>query len=184
MSSMQTFVRWPEAANQVKRAGLPENHHGGCSSHPLGRGGPPAGPGGGVPVDPGGRIARGPPVAQGASRGSGGIGNRHVGRVSRLLRGARRVSRRLKGCHQGSLSLTIAGAYIVGGFIPLGPYILLLKASTGLVASVAITLLALAVFGYAKGHFTGAPPLRSSGQTVLIGGLAAGVAFVIARVIS
>jgi hypothetical protein len=38
--------------------------------------------------------------------------------------------------------LTIAGAYIVGGFIPFGPYIVLPKASTALVASGAITLLA------------------------------------------
>jgi VIT1/CCC1 family predicted Fe2+/Mn2+ transporter len=35
-------------------------------------------------------------------------------------------------------AVTIAGAYIAGGFIPLGPYILLPKASTALVASVAI----------------------------------------------
>jgi VIT1/CCC1 family predicted Fe2+/Mn2+ transporter len=81
-------------------------------------------------------------------------------------------------------ALTIAGAYIVGGFIPLGPYIVLLKASTALVASGAITLLALAMFGYVKAHFTGAPPFRSAIQTVLIGGVAAGVAFVIARAIS
>ena len=81
-------------------------------------------------------------------------------------------------------ALTIAGAYIVGGFIPLGPYFVSPKASTALVASVAITLLALAVFGYVKGRFTGAPPMRSSIQTVLIGGLAAGVAFMIARAIS
>jgi VIT1/CCC1 family predicted Fe2+/Mn2+ transporter len=80
--------------------------------------------------------------------------------------------------------VTIAGAYIVGGFIPLGPYILLPKASTALVASAAITLLALAIFGYMKGHFTGAPPLRSVIQTVLIGGVAAGVAFLIARAIA
>jgi hypothetical protein len=33
---------------------------------------------------------------------------------------------------------------------------------------------ALAIFGYIKGHFTGAPPLRSAIQTVLIGGLAGG----------
>ena len=81
-------------------------------------------------------------------------------------------------------ALTIAGAYIVGGFIPLGPYIVSAQASTALVASVAITLMALAIFGYVKGHFTGAPPLRSSMQTVLIGGVAAGVAFGIARAIS
>jgi len=81
-------------------------------------------------------------------------------------------------------ALTIAGAYIVGGFIPLGSYIVLPTASAALTASVVITLFALAAFGYVKGHFTGAPPLRSSIQTVLIGGLAAGVAFMVARAIS
>ena len=81
-------------------------------------------------------------------------------------------------------ALTIAGAYIVGGFIPLGPYIVLSKASTALIASIVITLLALAVFGYVKGHFTGTSPLKSSLQTLLIGGLAAGAAFMIARAIA
>lgn len=52
-------------------------------------------------------------------------------------------------------AVTIALAYIVGGFIPLGPYIAL-KATMALPASVGITLLALAIFGYVKGHFTGA----------------------------
>jgi predicted membrane protein (TIGR00267 family) len=79
---------------------------------------------------------------------------------------------------------TIAGAYIAGGFIPLGPYIVLAKASTALLVSVIITLFALAVFGYVKGRFTGAPALRSAIQTVVIGGIAAAVAFMIARVIS
>jgi VIT1/CCC1 family predicted Fe2+/Mn2+ transporter len=79
---------------------------------------------------------------------------------------------------------TIAGAYIAGGFIPLGPYLFLPTASMALTVSVITTLLALAIFGYVKGHFTGAPPLRSASQTVLIGGLAAAVAFMIARVIS
>jgi VIT1/CCC1 family predicted Fe2+/Mn2+ transporter len=78
---------------------------------------------------------------------------------------------------------TIAIAYIVGGFIPLGPY-MILGASTALAASVGITLAALAIFGYVKGHFTGASPLRSALQTVVIGGLAAGAAFGIARAIS
>ncbi len=45
--------------------------------------------------------------------------------------------------------VTIAGAYIVGGFIPPGPYIAL-QASMALPASVVITL--LAIFGYTKGH--------------------------------
>jgi VIT1/CCC1 family predicted Fe2+/Mn2+ transporter len=40
------------------------------------------------------------------------------------------------------------------------------------------------VFGYIKGHFTGAKPIRSAFQTMLIGGLAAAAAFGIARSIS
>jgi VIT1/CCC1 family predicted Fe2+/Mn2+ transporter len=79
---------------------------------------------------------------------------------------------------------TIAGAYIAGGFIPLGPYLVLPTASIALTVSVVTTLSTLAIFGYIKGHFTGAPPLRSAIQTVLIGGLAAAAAFMIARAIS
>ena len=81
-------------------------------------------------------------------------------------------------------AVTIAGAYIAGGFVPLGPYLVLSKASTALPLSIITTLTTLAIFGYIKGHFTGAPPLRSAIQTVLIGGLAAAVAFLIARAIS
>ncbi len=81
-------------------------------------------------------------------------------------------------------ALTIAGAYIAGGFIPLTPYIALHSARSALLVSVAVTLLALLVFGYVKGRFTGAMPLRSAVQTMLIGGVAAAAAFVIARLIS
>jgi len=81
-------------------------------------------------------------------------------------------------------ALTIAGAYIAGGLIPLTPYILVSQAQTALLISVVATLVALTVFGYVKGHFTGAVPVRSAFQTVLIGGLAAGAAFLIARLIS
>jgi VIT1/CCC1 family predicted Fe2+/Mn2+ transporter len=81
-------------------------------------------------------------------------------------------------------ALTIAGAYVGGGFVPLGPYILCANARTALVYSVVVTLLALTVFGYIKGRFTGTTPVRSALQTVLIGGLAATAAFVIARLIA
>lgn len=80
--------------------------------------------------------------------------------------------------------LTIAGAYIAGGFIPLIPYIVLPSAKTGLVYSVIFTLIALGIFGFVKGSFTGVEPKRSAFQTVLIGGLAAGAAFLIARVVT
>jgi VIT1/CCC1 family predicted Fe2+/Mn2+ transporter len=49
---------------------------------------------------------------------------------------------------------------------------------------VAATVIALAIFGYVKGRYTGAPPLRSAIQTTVIGGLAAGAAFGIAKLIS
>ncbi len=81
-------------------------------------------------------------------------------------------------------ALTIAASYIIGGLIPLAPYIVLSSVLTGLWFSVGITMLALFVFGYIKGHFTGISPLRGGWQTVFTGGLAAAVAFLIARLIS
>jgi len=81
-------------------------------------------------------------------------------------------------------ALTIAGAYIAGGFIPLASYIFIPTASAALTISMVVTLIALGVFGYIKGIFTGAKPLRSAIQTVLIGGVAAAAAFAIARAIS
>jgi len=79
---------------------------------------------------------------------------------------------------------TIAGAYIAGGLIPLAPYIALSSVSAALKVSAIITLITLAAFGYVKGRFTGAPPLRSAIQTTVVGGLAATVAFLLARAIS
>ncbi len=81
-------------------------------------------------------------------------------------------------------ALTIGGAYIVGGMIPLLPYMLMNTVLSALNVSVFVTLLALAVFGYVKGRFTGAHPFRSALQTVIIGGLAAAAAFMIARAVS
>jgi VIT1/CCC1 family predicted Fe2+/Mn2+ transporter len=81
-------------------------------------------------------------------------------------------------------ALTIGGAYAAGGFIPLAPYMMLASASAALNTSVVVTLLALGVFGWIKGHFTGTAPLRSALQTALIGGTAAAAAFAIARAIT
>ena len=44
-----------------------------------------------------------------------------------------------------------------------------------------VTLVALLMFGYIKGLFTTGRPTRSAIQTVLVGGLAASAAFVIAK---
>jgi len=81
-------------------------------------------------------------------------------------------------------ALTIAGSYVGGGFIPLSPYMVFHSSRVALLWSAVVTLLALAVFGYIKGRFTGSKPRRSALQTVVIGGLAAGAAFLIAKAIS
>lgn len=79
---------------------------------------------------------------------------------------------------------TIAGAYIVGGFVPLAPYMIYTDTpQRALQISVVVTLIALAAFGWLKGRFTGVSPFKSGLQTVTIGGLAAGAAFTIAKAI-
>jgi vacuolar iron transporter family protein len=82
-------------------------------------------------------------------------------------------------------ALTIAGAYVVGGLVPLSAYWLIPhNIIQALELSVGVTLAALAVFGALKGHFTGVPVLKSAFQTTLIGGLAAAAAFGLARWLS
>lgn len=85
-------------------------------------------------------------------------------------------------------ALTIGGAYAVGGLIPLSPYVVAsvfdnMTVTTALLFSVTLTLVALLVFGFIKGRYTGTRPLRSALQTAFIGSVAAGVAFLIARLI-
>jgi VIT1/CCC1 family predicted Fe2+/Mn2+ transporter len=79
---------------------------------------------------------------------------------------------------------TIAVSYVVGGLIPLSPYIILGNAVRGLELSAVVTLAALGIFGYMKGRFTGTGPLRTATQTMVIGGLAAAAAFLLAKLIS
>ena len=80
-------------------------------------------------------------------------------------------------------ALTIAGAYTAGGFIPLAPYIFLHTTANALLLSIVLTVIALLIFGFVKGRFTGTRPVRSALQTVFIGSVAAGAAFAIARMI-
>jgi VIT1/CCC1 family predicted Fe2+/Mn2+ transporter len=80
-------------------------------------------------------------------------------------------------------ALTIGGAYIAGGLIPLLPYFLAASVTAALPFSVACTLVALFIFGGVKGRLTGAPPMRSAVQTAVVGGLAAAAAFGIARLV-
>jgi predicted membrane protein (TIGR00267 family) len=81
-------------------------------------------------------------------------------------------------------SLTIGLSYIAGGIVPLFPYVVWSEPWTALSVSVIVTLLALFVFGFVKGRFTGVSGWKSALQTVLVGGLAAAAAFLLAKWIS
>jgi VIT1/CCC1 family predicted Fe2+/Mn2+ transporter len=79
---------------------------------------------------------------------------------------------------------TIAASYVVGGAIPLSAYFVANNVQSALHWSVAITLTALAIFGWIKGQFTGASRAHSAVQTLLVGGLAAAAAFELAKLVS
>jgi VIT1/CCC1 family predicted Fe2+/Mn2+ transporter len=77
---------------------------------------------------------------------------------------------------------TIAISYVIGGFVPLCPYMVSGNVEQGLAASVALTVAALFAFGFIKARYTALNPWRGGIQTALIGGLAASAAFLIARI--
>jgi len=81
-------------------------------------------------------------------------------------------------------AVTIALSYILGGMVPLSAYMLVDDLHSALLWSMAVTLVALFIFGYVKGKLTGVAPLRGGVQTVIIGGLASAAAFGLARWIS
>lgn len=78
---------------------------------------------------------------------------------------------------------TIAGAYVLGGLLPLAPYMALHSAREALGLSVAATLVALATFGALKGRVVGTGAVRSAVQMVLTGGAAATAAYALARLL-
>jgi len=80
-------------------------------------------------------------------------------------------------------AVTIAVSYILGGMVPLGPYMFVSDLEKALSTSVVVTLIALFIFGYVKGRMTGISPFRGGLQTVVIGGLASAAAFTLAKLI-
>ena len=78
----------------------------------------------------------------------------------------------------------IAASYVVGGLIPLFPYMVWRQVGSALWVSAGVTPVALFVFGFIKGRFTGVSAIRAGVQTAFIGGIAAAAAFGIARMIS
>ncbi|MFM2146654.1 MAG: hypothetical protein RL732_1490 [Bacteroidota bacterium] len=78
-------------------------------------------------------------------------------------------------------ALNIGLSYIAGGLLPLSPYFFVEDPITGLKVSALLTLICLFVFGWFKSKMTGIHPFKGAIQVMLIGALAAGAAFGVAR---
>lgn len=87
--------------------------------------------------------------------------------------------------HRASRSaLNIGLSYVAGGIVPLVGYFIMKTPREGLILSTIITVLFLFIFGFVKTKLTGNKPFFGAVKTVLIGVLAAGAAFVIAKLIT
>ncbi len=80
-------------------------------------------------------------------------------------------------------AFNIGVSYVIGGLIPLSPYFFVHEGLTGLTISALITLICLFIFGYFKSKITGVHPWAGALRVMIIGALAAGCAFAVARLI-
>jgi predicted membrane protein (TIGR00267 family) len=78
-------------------------------------------------------------------------------------------------------AMNIGLSYIVGGLVPLSPYFFVDTPTEGLKISVVVTLICLFIFGYFKSRITGVNALMGALRVMLIGALAAGAAFAVAK---
>lgn len=81
-------------------------------------------------------------------------------------------------------ALVIGFSYILGGLIPLTAYFFTDSSREGLIYSTIITLICLVVFGLVKSKLTGQPLFKGAMRVALVGALAAGAAFVLAKLIA
>lgn len=81
-------------------------------------------------------------------------------------------------------AVTIGISYIVGGIIPLSPYFFIADSQAALYYSCVITMICLFIFGYFKSKVTGQPPVSGAFKVLIIGALAAGAAFGMAKLIN
>lgn len=81
-------------------------------------------------------------------------------------------------------ALTIGFSYCVGGMLPLSAYFFTSTPKHGLILSAVLTTICLFLFGYFKSKLTGQPQLKGALKVTAIGLIAAGAAFLIARLIT
>lgn len=80
-------------------------------------------------------------------------------------------------------AIVIGVSYIIGGLIPLSAYFFMPSVSEGLLYSCIITAICLIAFGLIKSKLTGQPLFKGTARVALVGALAAGAAFVLAKLI-
>lgn len=80
-------------------------------------------------------------------------------------------------------AFNIGISYIIGGLVPLCPYLFISNNITALQYSAAVTLCCLFVFGFFKSKLTGVPPFWGGIRVMCIGAVAAAAAFGIAKLI-
>lgn len=81
-------------------------------------------------------------------------------------------------------AIIIAASYVIGGLIPLSAYFVTDTALEGFKYSCIITTICLIGFGLVKSKLTGQPLLKGALRVTIIGALAAGAAFGIAKLIA
>jgi len=81
-------------------------------------------------------------------------------------------------------ALNIGLSYVAGGIIPLSPYFFTEEPFVGLRWSAVLTLICLFIFGYFKSRITGVNAWSGAAKVMLIGTLAAGAAYAVARLFS
>jgi VIT1/CCC1 family predicted Fe2+/Mn2+ transporter len=86
-----------------------------------------------------------------------------------------------KRAHKSALNIGVS--YIIGGIVPLSPYFFISQPIDALKLSAVVTLLCLFAFGYFKSKITGINPWAGALRVTLIGAIAAGAAFGVARLI-
>ncbi len=79
---------------------------------------------------------------------------------------------------------TIAVSYLVGGFIPLLPYVIFSNIHTGFLVSCGFTTLALIIFGFFKSKMTGQPLIKGTLKVTITGIIAATAAYLLAKAVS
>jgi predicted membrane protein (TIGR00267 family) len=79
---------------------------------------------------------------------------------------------------------TIALSYLIGGFIPLFPYIVFRSSKSGFIVSCIVTILALVVFGFFKSKMTAQPMVKGTLKVATTGIIAAAAAFLLAKAVS